>query len=146
MPTRMKREPTWDEVLRMRWRAGRLAGLTAESLAEFRARWGENEDVARMYRIWKQHGFRGRMAPCFTAQGWVLRQDQVRAATMKTRKGKSSFRGVHELRPGRWLARLHHEGKAFYLGLFGTAELAAKAYDAASLDHRGFAVNFPEGA
>lgn len=55
-------------------------------------------------------------------------------------KNKSGFKGVtfkknHPSKP--WCARVTLEGKRIHLGLFASAEDAAKAYDVAALCHYG---------
>lgn len=46
----------------------------------------------------------------------------------------SGYRGVsfRADRGGRWMAMIHHQGKAQYIGLFGTKEAAARAYNEAA--------------
>ena len=56
------------------------------------------------------------------------------------------FKGVDlYMKTGRFRARIHPDGKQKHLGFFATAEQAARAYDAAALEHFGkFArLNFP---
>jgi hypothetical protein len=48
----------------------------------------------------------------------------------------SGFKGVHLLR-GRWQAQIRVNGKPIYLGLYGTPEEAAEAYDQAAVQHFG---------
>lgn len=79
------------------------------------------------------------------------RRSKLRVATVRqnninrrTAPVASPFRGVRAT-PGGWQARHRQEGKMRNLGVFPTAEAAARAYDAAALaDHGEWAVlNFP---
>jgi hypothetical protein len=59
----------------------------------------------------------------------------------------SGFRGVSLYkRTGKWESRIRYKGKLIHLGLFSTAEEAARAYDeAAKIYHGEFAaLNFPK--
>ena len=47
-----------------------------------------------------------------------------------SKANKSGFKGVYSQAGGRWYARIAANGKSHYLGLFDSAEDAAKAYDA----------------
>jgi hypothetical protein len=60
--------------------------------------------------------------------------------------GKSSYRGVHKHREGKWEAGIRVDGKRIYLGLFESDVAAALAFDKAARELRGeFAVcNFPQ--
>jgi len=63
------------------------------------------------------------------------------------RDNTSGFKGVRRDKK-RWMARIQLGPERRYLGSFGSAESAARAYDAAALHHFGeFArLNFPEEA
>lgn len=60
--------------------------------------------------------------------------------------GKSGYRGVQPNKK-RWIATISIGNKRTHLGSFRTPEEAAKAYDAAAIEHFGeFAtINFPQG-
>jgi hypothetical protein len=68
----------------------------------------------------------------------------------RIREGTSSrYKGVVlEKRYGRWMARVGFNGIQYYLGMFGSEEDAARAYDQKALELFGeFAkLNFPNGA
>ena len=73
---------------------------------------------------------------------------QNNANRRKSRQNTSGFKGVsYYHRTSRWRAYVGVDGKAIHLGYFDTAIDAARAYDAAALEHFGeFArINFPEG-
>lgn len=56
------------------------------------------------------------------------------------------IRGISDSRPNPWLASITLAGKTTHLGTFPTAELAARAYDAAAIENFGefAAINFPQ--
>lgn len=66
---------------------------------------------------------------------------------MRSGPNKHGFRGIARSSPNRFSASICISGKSKYLGMFLTAEDAARAYDRAALDHFGeFAkLNFPGG-
>ena len=57
--------------------------------------------------------------------------------TKLSKANKSGYKGVYSQAGGRWYARIRAHGKSHYLGLFDSAEDAAKAYDAAARDLHG---------
>ncbi|HAX9992305.1 TPA: endonuclease, partial [Escherichia coli] len=65
-------------------------------------------------------------------------KEQNQANMIPRKKTKSGYKGVHPRvdNKGFW-ATIRRNGKSHYLGQFNTAEEAAKAYDAASLELHG---------
>jgi hypothetical protein len=78
---------------------------------------------------------------------WATRTQQNQNSPGRTRAG-SPYRGVRRSTgtEGRWYALIRNVGRATYLGSYGTAEEAARAYDrAARALHGEFALlNFPD--
>lgn len=66
----------------------------------------------------------------------------------RTVKSKSGFRGVRQLPSGNFESKIMVDYKLQYLGVYGTAEEAARAYDAKAIElHKSFAyLNFPESS
>lgn len=62
------------------------------------------------------------------------------------RQSRSGLIGVKPMRAGNWAAEIGHAGQRIHIGMFPTAEAAARARDAKALELRGeFArLNFPE--
>lgn len=67
------------------------------------------------------------------------RRENLRLATRSQNRanaissvGKSEFKGVTQLRSGRWQAQISYDGKRCYLGSFESEEDAALAYDDAA--------------
>jgi hypothetical protein len=73
--------------------------------------------------------------------------DRSVLATARPAQGACSFKGVSPYR-GKWQATIRIGGKLKWLGSFGSAEEAARAYDEAVLQHRGRTgvLNFPNRA
>ncbi len=60
--------------------------------------------------------------------------------------GTNPYRGVYETSSGRWRATIAHQGRGTHLGVYDTAEEAARSWDKKAKElHGEFAVlNFPE--
>ena len=60
---------------------------------------------------------------------WVSRYVQAQNTTLLMKTNTSGYRGVSRHTSGKWQAEIKTNGVRTYLGLFSTAEEAAKAYD-----------------
>ena len=60
---------------------------------------------------------------------WVSRYVQAQNTTLLMKTNTSGYRGVSRHVSGKWQAEIKTNGVRTYLGLFSTAEEAAKAYD-----------------
>jgi hypothetical protein len=87
----------------------------------------------------------GNMRNCSRSNLQVLERSVL--ATARPSQGACSYKGVSPYR-GKWQATIRVEGKLKWLGSFGTAEEAARAYDDAVLASRGRTgvLNFPARA
>jgi hypothetical protein len=79
---------------------------------------------------------------CSRANLQVLERSAL--ATARPSQGACEFKGVSPYR-GKWQATIRIDGKLKWLGSYGTAEEAARAYDDAVIEHRGRngVLNFP---
>ena len=61
---------------------------------------------------------------------------------------KSGLKGVQQRTPGRWIARIQVDGRRLHLGVYASADVAARAYDAAAPEYFGdlARTNFPPTA
>lgn len=84
------------------------------------------------------------------------RKQNLRIASVKEnnrhrgkQRGKNPFKGVHPRESGRrFQVMIYADGKHHHIGMFGDAEVAARAYDKAAIHYHGeFArLNFPTPA
>lgn len=72
---------------------------------------------------------------------------RVQASGRRGPRGQSRFKGVCITRAGKWRAVIYIGRKQKYLGVFDSEYDAARAYDAAAVQHfaEGAKLNFPEG-
>lgn len=72
---------------------------------------------------------------------------RVQASGRRGPRGQSRFKGVCITRAGKWRAVIYIGRKQKYLGVFDSEFDAARAYDAAALQHfaEGAKLNFPDG-
>ena len=72
---------------------------------------------------------------------------RVQASGRRGPRGQSRFKGVCITRAGKWRAVIYIGRKQKYLGVFDSEFDAARAYDAAALEHfaEGAKLNFPDG-
>lgn len=68
---------------------------------------------------------------CMSNLKLVSKADSLRGKSRK--KTTSMVRGVCEIRPGRWVARIRAQRKLHHLGTFDTFDEAVAAYEAALL-------------
>jgi hypothetical protein len=66
----------------------------------------------------------------------IVSHAQNNSNQRRRKDNRSGYRGVQQDR-NRWAAKITVGGKTHHIGCFGTAEEAARAYDAASLDLHG---------
>lgn len=81
------------------------------------------------------------------AAATVQQPIRVQASGRRGPRGQSRFKGVCITRAGKWRAVIYIGRKQKYLGVFDSEFDAARAYDAAALQHfaEGAKLNFPDG-
>lgn len=81
------------------------------------------------------------------APGSIPAPVRVQASGRRGPRGQSRFKGVCITRAGKWRAVIYIGRKQKYLGVFDSEFDAARAYDAAALQHfaEGAKLNFPDG-
>ncbi|CAN0125518.1 unnamed protein product, partial [Ectocarpus sp. 12 AP-2014] len=90
----------------------------------------------------------GMMPPALvSASGPSVTPVRVQASGRRGPRGQSRFKGVCITRAGKWRAVIYIGRKQKYLGVFDSEFDAARAYDAAALQHfaEGAKLNFPDG-
>ncbi|CAB1114858.1 AP2/ERF [Ectocarpus sp. CCAP 1310/34] len=90
----------------------------------------------------------GIMPPALvSASGPPVTPVRVQASGRRGPRGQSRFKGVCITRAGKWRAVIYIGRKQKYLGVFDSEFDAARAYDAAALQHfaEGAKLNFPDG-
>lgn len=90
----------------------------------------------------------GMMPPALvSASGPPVTPVRVQASGRRGPRGQSRFKGVCITRAGKWRAVIYIGRKQKYLGVFDSEFDAARAYDAAALQHfaEGAKLNFPDG-
>lgn len=82
-----------------------------------------------------------------SASGPPVTPVRVQASGRRGPRGQSRFKGVCITRAGKWRAVIYIGRKQKYLGVFDSEFDAARAYDAAALEHfaEGAKLNFPDG-
>ena len=129
---RLFRKWVTGDVLPMIRRTGRYAAAEGERLdpADIRLKRAENAIAALTARL---HAVETELR---TVTGRLLgARSTAEASRMLLGAGRSRYYGVVETRPGRFRARLGARGRTISLGVYRSAEAAARAYDAALVLH-----------